>query len=136
MTRLHDWDRRLARVTEKHIRLAGEWGVSDCLMTAGDAIEAVTGENPFATYVGRYKTEAGAARLLRKNGAETVEAALARFFEPVGRLLAQRGDVGTIEHEGRLAAGYVTDQGFAVKGPAGLVFYPVTMISTAYRVGR
>ena len=138
MPRLEDWDRRLARVTEKHMSLPGEWGVSDCIMTVGDAIEAVTGDNPFAQFKGRYKTEAGAARVMRKNGCETVEDMLASFLglEPVNRLSAQRGDVGTIMQGGELTAGYVTEYGFAAKGPHGLTFHPVTEIVSAFKVGR
>lgn len=134
MPRLSDWDRRLARVTEKHMRLSGAWGASDCLMTVGDAIEAVTGENPFAAYRGRYTTQAGAARVMRREGCNDVEDVLARLFQPVGRLLAQRGDVGTVMQGDALTAGYVTEYGFAAKGPDGLVMHPQTAIVSAYRV--
>lgn len=138
LTRLPDWDRRLARVTEHHMSLPGEWGVSDCLLTAGDAIEAVTGTDLLAPFRGRYKTEAGAARLMRRNGCETVDDVFRAFFalEPVGRLMAQRGDAGTIMQGDVLTAGYVTEQGFASKGPAGLIFSPVTGIVAAFKVGR
>lgn len=136
MPRENDWDHRLARVTEKHMRLSGEWGATDCLLTVGEAIEAVTGNDPFAAYRGRYKTERGAARVMRRNGCKDVEAVLARLFQPVGRLLAQRGDVGTVMQGGALTAGYVTEYGFAAKGPNGLIFHPVTEIVSAFKVGR
>lgn len=138
LTRLPDWDRRLVRVTEKHMNLSGEWGASDCLLTVGDAIEAVTGTDLLAPYRGRYKTEKGAARLMRRNGCETVEDVFRAFFSlpPVGRLLAQRGDVGVVMQGGEPTAGYVTDQGFAAKGERGLVFHPVTEIVAAFKVGR
>lgn len=135
--RLPDWDRRLALVTEKHMRLPGEWGVSDCLLTAADAIEAVTGEDVMARWRGRYSTEKGAARLLRKEKCKTVDDAMRDVFglEPKGRLLAQRGDVGTIEIGGEIVAGYFCELGFATKGPEGLAFHPVTAVLTAYEVG-
>lgn len=134
-TRRGDWDRRLARVTEKHIELAGTWGEADCLLTVADAIEAVTGKDPAKAIRGKYSTEIGAAKLLRRRKMTTVEDALAALFPPVGRLLAQRGDVGVIDKNGVLAAGYVTEYGFAVKTERGLSFHPQTEIKSAFKVG-
>lgn len=138
LTRVPDWDRALPLVIERHMALPGEWGVSDCMIVAGDAIEAVTGVDPMAPYRGRYKTEAGAARLMRKNGCETVDDFLRKVFglAPVGRLMAQRGDVGTVMQGGQLTAGVVTERGFAAKGEHGLVFHEVTDIVSAFKVGR
>lgn len=133
--RLPDWDRRLARVTEKHLALPGEWGVCDCGLTVGEAIEAVTGTNPLAEFAGRYSTELGAARIMKRKGWADMGDVLAHFFPPVGRLLAQRGDVGTVMQGGALTAGYVTEYGFAAKGPRGLIFHPQTEIVSAYKVG-
>lgn len=137
MTRLPDWDRRLALVTEKHMRLPGEWGVSDCLLTAADAIEAVTGNDVMAKWRGRYKTETGAARMLRREGCETVDDAMRLVFglKPKGRLMAQRGDVGTMMRGDEIVAGYFCEHGFAAKGEGGLVFHPVTDVLAAYEVG-
>ncbi|MBZ9852790.1 hypothetical protein LB566_03205 [Mesorhizobium sp. CA13] len=133
--RLHDWDRRLARVTEKHLAMAGEWGVSDCLQTAGDAVEAVIATNPFAEVAGKYKTEPGAARMLRRRGFANVEEALASLFAKMPRLMARRGDLVVVERNGDLCAGYICEYGAAVKTEAGLTFVPQTEIRSAFRVG-
>ncbi len=135
LTRLQDWDRRLASLVNRHMRLPGEWGASDCLLTVADAIEAVTGIDPAKGVRGRYKTEAGAAKLLLKRGYADVEQALSDRFPPVGRLLAMRGDVGVIERNGMLSAGFVCDRGFAVKSESGLSFVSQTAIKTAFKVG-
>ncbi|HEV7255732.1 MAG TPA: hypothetical protein VGN97_21860 [Mesorhizobium sp.] len=135
LTRLPDWDRRLARVTERHMTLPGQWGVSDCLLTVFDAVEAVTGHDPGHAIRGRYKTARGATGHLRRRGFRNVEEALAALFPPVGRLLAQRGDLGVILEGDVLAAGYVTELGFAVKTETGLVFRPQTDIRSAFKVG-
>ncbi|ERI13515.1 hypothetical protein O206_08585 [Ochrobactrum sp. EGD-AQ16] len=75
-----------------HVSIAPEWGVSDCLMTAADAIKAVTGEDPLAEFRGKYKTEAGAARKMRANGCENVKDVFETYLqlEPVNRLSARR----------------------------------------------
>jgi hypothetical protein len=135
LTRLPDWDRRLARVTEKHMALPGVWGESDCLLTVADAIEAVTGKDLAVRIRGKYSSEIGAAKLMRRRGCANVEEVLAKRFPPVGRLLAKRGDVGTVERQGVLAAGYITEYGMAVKTERGLEFVPQTDIRSAYQVG-
>lgn len=136
LERLENWDQRLALVTARLIRTPSVWGESDCLLKVCDAIEAVTGEDLAADIRGQYSTEAGAARLMRKRKAKNVEDVLAQFFEPVGRLLAQRGDVFAIEEDGQIAAGYITEYGAAVATPHGLAFRPQMAIKTAFKVGR
>lgn len=135
LTRLPEWDRALARVTERHLDTPWEWGVSDCLMTAFDAVEAVTGVRPEPKLVGKYRTEAGAARILKRRGFDDVEQGLASLFAETGILMARRGDLGTIERSGQIAAGYVTEHGVAVKSPAGLEFHPQTLLRAAFKVG-
>jgi hypothetical protein len=138
LTRLPDWERRLVAVTRQHIAMPGVWGVSDCLLTAADSIEAVTGHDLLAPWRGRYRTEKGAARLMRREGCHDVDDVFRAFFAlpPVGRLSAQRGDVGTILQGGQLTAGFVTGEGFAAKGERGLIFHPVTAIVAAFRIGE
>ncbi|MBZ9985661.1 hypothetical protein LB572_00975 [Mesorhizobium sp. BH1-1-5] len=135
LTRLPDWDRRLARVVNRHISLPGEWGVADCLLTFADAVEAVTGTDPAASIRGSYKTARGALGLIKRKGFDDVEAVLASLFPPVGRLLAQRGDGGIVERDGMLAAGFICDRGFAMKVETGLLFLPQTEIKSAFKVG-
>lgn len=135
LTRLPDWERRLAHVVERHLETPGVWGVADCLLTVADAVEAVTGVDPAAKVRGKYSSEIGAAKALRQRKFADVEAALASLFPPVGRLMAQRGDVGVVERDGELAAGFITERGLAVKIETGLAFYPQTEIKSAFKVG-
>lgn len=130
------WERRLARVVERHMHIPGAWGASDCGLTVGEAVEAVTGTNPLVEFVGRYSTELGAARIMKRKGWADMGDLLAAFFEPCGRLSAQRGDVGTILQGGQLTAGFMTDLGFATKGPNGLMFHDQTDLVAAFKVGR
>lgn len=137
LTRLFDWDKRLSRLVSSIKDAPGVWGESDCLLTAAACIEAVTGQDIMAPWRGRYKTEAGAARLMRKEGCENVEDVLGKFFglPAVGTLLAQRGDVGVVEQDGVLCAGFVCDRGFLCRTETARIFLPQTAMKTAFRVG-
>lgn len=135
--RVPSWDRALEDLATAHVSISPEWGVSDCLMTAADAIKAVTGEDPLSQFRGKYKTEAGAARKMRANDCETVKDVLETYLqlEPVNRLSARRGDVGVMLINDEYVAGFICGSGFAVKQPHGLTFFPVTDIEQAYKVG-
>jgi hypothetical protein len=136
-TRVNGWDRALEDVATAHVDILPEWGVSDCLLTAADAIAAVTGIDPLAGFRGKYKTEAGAARKMRQNGCENVKDVFEHYLglEPVNRLSARRGDVGVMLINGEYVAGFICGSGFAVKQPYGLTFFPITEIEQAYKVG-
>lgn len=138
LTRIKDWDRRLAAVTTRHIKTPSQWGESDCILKVADAVEAVTGNDLARTMRGKYHTELGAAKLLKKRKCDNVEQLLDKYFEPVGRLMAQRGDVVAVDQGDAIAAGYVTEYGVAVASPSGLAFIPQTSpsIRKAYKVGR
>ncbi len=134
----HDnWPMRLVECTEAHIESFPDWGVSDCLMMAADAMFAVTGTDPLSKFRGKYTTEQGAAKLMLKNGCENVEDVFEKYLgmEPMGRFSFRRGDVGTIEISGGIAAGYFTEQGFAVKQESGLRFFDVTEVRSVFKVG-
>lgn len=135
--RVPGWDRALEDIATAHVSITPEWGVSDCLMTAADAIRAVTRNDPLAEFRGKYKTEAGAARKMRSNGCENVKEVFENYLqlEPVNRLSARRGDVGVMLINDEYCAGFICGSGFAVKQPHGLTFFPVTDIEQAYKVG-
>lgn len=135
--RVPGWDRALEDVATAHVDILPEWGVSDCLLTAADAIAAVTGTDPLAKFRGKYKTEAGAARKMRQKGCENVKDVFERYLglEPVNRLSARRGDVGVMIINDEYVAGFVCGSGFAVKQPHGLTFFPITEIVQAYKIG-
>ncbi|KRB26334.1 DUF6950 family protein [Mesorhizobium sp. Root172] len=135
LTRLPDWDRRLARLVPAIAATPGVWGQSDCLLTVMGVVAEITGFDPAADIRGKYKTEAGAARILRKRGFDDVEMALASLFAPVGRLMAQRGDVGVVDQDGQLCAGFMCDRGFMARTETGVFILPQSAIKTAFKVG-
>jgi len=91
--RTRDWELRLARAMRKHMNAPMEYGKCDCYLICADAVEAVTGKDPFKDVRGKYTTEQGAARQLKKRGFRTVEEAWASLFKEIHPAKAQRGDI-------------------------------------------
>lgn len=138
--RLRGWEDRLTAVIERHLALPPEYGVSDCFVIADDGVEACLGQRLHQLAgqppVTGYKSELGAARLLRRRGFNGVSNAFGSVFAEVPPALAQRGDVGVVEHEGVEAGGLFTQLGFFTRiagGPA--VFLPASAARIGYRVG-
>lgn len=129
------WDKQLAAVTKRHLKLPGVWGMADCLMTVADAIDALIGVDLAEGVRGTYDTEEGAAVALEKRGYADLEAYFIDNFPKIGRLAARRGDVVLLETQGILAAGYICEYGAAVKMTRGLVFRPQTDIIRAFKIG-
>jgi hypothetical protein len=133
-----DWDKRFALVVAEHIRTPQAWGSSDCITRVSDVVLALTGFDPAEKIRGKYSTGVGAAKLLNRRNCDNVEQLLDKYFEPVGKLKAQRGDLVTVEDDGVIAAAYVTEYGVAVSTERGTFFRPQTSdsIRKAYKVGR
>jgi hypothetical protein len=134
MTRVPGWEEALVRAIEKHTVLPFAWGISDCGYLATDCIEAITGKLPFKSFRG-YKSEAGAAKKLLKAGFSDIGDLFASAYEAIAPAMAQRGDVGTIERDGKVGAAVVTSFGVAVKTEQGIGYEPITALSQAFRVG-
>lgn len=130
--RRDDWPERLMEVVDRHAAMPFAYGVSDCWTLAADAIEAMTGERPYAGV--RYASKAGAARALAKRGFATVEAALAAILPDVPAAMAGRGDVGVVETPDGPAAVVCTGLYFAGKGEGGLDHVPREFVHRAFGV--
>lgn len=131
--RLPNWERRLTAAVQTHMGVDAVWGVSDCYLLADDCVLAITGERMHPDHLG-YKTEMGAAKKLRKRGFSDVGAAFAARFESIPPSLAQRGDIGVIERDGKVYGGVFTSLGFAARGHQTLEFHPASDVTRAYRV--
>lgn len=69
MKRLPNWRARLEQFIDQVERDGFDYGPADCGPNwAGRAVEAVLGIDPAAPYRGRYTTELGALRLMRRAG--------------------------------------------------------------------
>lgn len=132
--RIIGWEKRLNAVVAKHQLLPSEWGVSDCYVLPDDCVEAITGSRMYPKARG-YKTEAGAAKVLRKHGFTNVAEAFAAKFEPISVLQAGRGDIGVIEKNGQFSGGFFTTAGFVTRAHGGAIeFLPRSLVSQAFKV--
>lgn len=148
LRRCADWPSRLEQLLAERRHRAFEWGVHDCCLFAADAVEVMTDVDPAFAFRARYRTRAGAARVLRRHGGfEDLIARLATAFgmAAVAPLQAGRGDVvcfvtplpkpcsGSVA--GLPALGIVALNGeIAAAGPDGLVFLPLRAATRAWAV--
>lgn len=131
--RVNGWEEALARVIEKHAKEPLQYGVSDCGQLAADAVLAVTNNDVFKEYR-NYKTEVGAARILKKAGCRDLTELFAKHLEPVHPFFAQRGDIGVVEQNGDICAGVFTGTGFACKSETGIFYLNIDAVTQAYSV--
>jgi hypothetical protein len=132
--RLNGWELKLLDEVKAARAKAFEWGAHDCATWAFDVRKAMTGEDAASAWRGKYTTEAGAARVLRKLGCETVED-LARSIlgNPLPAvLMAQRGDILLGGAERALGVCVGSDGLFLQ--PSGLVSVPLKACFSAWRV--
>lgn len=108
MKRYEDWPRRLSEFLDRHRMKPFAWGENDCAYFAGKAVEALTGEDHYTKY--KYKTEAGAYKIIKKNGG--IEGIISKALgEGHGNIYsAKRGDVVIMKLPEK-TAGIVDDSG-------------------------
>lgn len=138
LDRLPNWQKALVAVASTHVTQDGEWGQTDCLMSVGDAIEAVVGVNPFEQFRGKYSTELGAAKTMRQHDCEDVLEVFAKFVQltEVNRFQVRRGDVAVVIIQGQPHAGYVLNEGVVIRQPTGMITFPLDDIAKAFQIGR
>ena len=90
--RHRDWTTRLHDVIRAALGRPFSWGEFDCCLFAADCSSAICDVDPAALYRGKYKSESGAKRLLKKNHG-SLEAAWDACFSRVALPFVQRGDV-------------------------------------------
>lgn len=119
------------------------WGSNDCALFCSDGILAQTGVDIAAEFRGKYSDEGGAFDAIKTiTGGVTVAdaaawcAAKAEMKELQHPLMAQRGDLVTVEDAGNEVAGLVHLNGrdIVVVGERGLHRVPITSVKRAWRV--
>lgn len=97
MNRLDNWQSNLSELIESKRETAFVWGEFDCTQLAFMAIEAVIGVDHSGPYRGKYKTAAGALKILRKVGKVETPVQLIEGIlgEPQAIAFARKGDIVT-----------------------------------------
>lgn len=109
------------------------WGTHDCFTFAADCVLAMTGDDKMAKRRGKYKTELGANKMLKRLGG--VEAAIASVLgEPIDPKLAQRGDVVYFNAIMGDTAGICMGSVIASPTLTGVGFTPMAQAIKAWRI--
>ncbi|MBB1247466.1 DUF6950 family protein [Rhizobium sp. G21] len=130
----HDWRSRLIAFLEARERAGFAWGARDCLMMTADAHVAMTGRDFAAAYRGRYRSESGAARMLRRNGCADMRDAARRLLREIALVDATCGTIGLTEQEGRWGMGIFCGPYFYVQSSDGLGILPRSAAALAFEV--
>lgn len=108
--------------------MAFQWGFNDCALFSADAVYVQTGVD-LAKGMRNYKTERGAARVIRKAGGMT---ALAKGLVGKQIGLVQYGEVVLADIESRETFGIALHTCWCAPGADGLVFRPMSDVRCAY----
>ncbi|MCE9566376.1 MAG: hypothetical protein K8U57_30500 [Planctomycetes bacterium] len=91
--RVEGWELLLAEHVREAYGRRFQWGEHDCVLWAGRWVRLCTGKDLIAEWEGKYKTEAGARRIMKKLGYAVVADAVDDRLNPIPVALAKRGDI-------------------------------------------
>lgn len=130
--RLFDWEARFHAYIGRVAREGFAFGHHDCALFAAGGVEALTGQDPAASWRGRYTTELGGLRHLRRAGFRDHVAHAESLFPALPVTGAMPGDLAVIANpDGRNAGGLdalgiVQGEVIYVLHPDGIGLYPVS----------
>lgn len=112
------------------------WGRHDCLMWCADCAAAITGRDPAARLRGRYKTAAGARRVMKTEGWRDMADVAASMFAEIPLGQARSGDWAHIANEdGTDTLGVVMGSMIVARTETrGLGQVPLTRAAKVFRV--
>lgn len=91
--RFDDWPQRMEAAILARRDLPRTWGKNDCAAFPAAVIEAMTGDDFFAPFRGKYSTGLGAVRAVKEAGFETLADYAAANAEEIPVRKAARGDL-------------------------------------------
>lgn len=128
-----DWRARLGVYLATEARTPFHYGKSDCALFAAGAVNAMTGNDPSASYRGRYTTLRGGLRILRKDGFRDHVERTAALFAEVSPQRAQAGDIAVVDTPNGPSLGVVQGEWIAVRTISGLGFVPIDQATRVFR---
>jgi len=145
MERKIDWRVCLSEAVRARRNQEFSYGSHDCCLAAAACVEAMTGTDLMKTFRGRYKSAAGASRLLRSAGKGTLLKTLISLVPVHGGkripvALARKGDLVVTKkalHDASKgqAAGIWLDNTAIFPGETGWVHLPRTDLVAAFNIG-
>ena len=145
MTRVPDWQTKLADFIHSRLRTPFAWGSQDCALFACDCVKLMTEVDLAEDFRGKYTDARSAIAVIRNYAAGAIDALAekkaAEFGLPaIDVNMASRGDVVLIlqdtDPENMLALGIVGMDGrsAACAGPDGLRFVPRSSWLKAWKI--
>lgn len=136
MDRLPDWHSRIFALIADYQSLPFQWGQNDCAIWAGRVIEAVTGEDFYSAFVGKYSTKIGGFRVFKKaTGHKSHIHYIQANFTAVQPSFAQVGDLGLVATDDGQAVALIAGEFLIAVGEHGLERLPLTDLISAFRIG-
>ncbi len=125
--RLVNWESRLMAYIAGVARTGFAFGQHDCALFAAGGVEAVTGDDPAHAWRGRYVSQAGGIRRLRRSGHDDHIAAARALFPKLHPSGAMLGDLAVVPSgDGLGAIGIVQGEMIYVLRPDGLGLLPAS----------
>jgi hypothetical protein len=132
-----DWENRLAAYLNTHRTSPFVWGINDCCLFACNCVITMTGTDPGKKYRGRYTTQLGATRALKRYGGGSIKTAFSAVFGPIKpRLNAGRGDLVLIDTEYGHAVGVLLGGAVWAVSTTGLVSLPLNRVLGCWQVNN
>lgn len=116
-----------------------ETGVNDCALFASDWAKTLTGLDLATRFRGKYRSDLGSARLIKKLGYRGLEDLVCSELDRIGHRLdnplqAGRGDIAWVQGPTERVCGIVGGTGVFVLGLDGLTSLPITKIKYVWSV--
>lgn len=133
--RRRDWECALGAYLASCAGARFRYGRMDCALFAAGAVMAMTGNDPAAPFRGKYRSQAGSIREIRRAGYDSLIALMDAQFEAIPPAFARRGDL-VADTAGSLGVCVGRDALFVgeEEGAAGLVRLPLTGWAHAWRI--
>ena len=134
--RLKGWEDRLVDVVASAKAKPYKLGEHDCFRVATAAVEALTGQDLWVPWAGKYKSKTAALKRIAAFGRDFTAAASKLFaVEPGPMPLARRGDICEFFFNGEQHLGIVMGIDVAVLGEEGLIHVPRSACKHFWAIG-
>jgi len=133
MSRLHDWQIQLERITRNRAATPFAWGTNDCAIFASDAVMAMTGVDPAPPELRLHRTAKQACRAIQAHGG-LAAIAIAALGDPVPTAYAGVGDVVLVKVGKRDALAICNGSVAVMPSPIGLVAVSLVGATSAWKV--
>lgn len=129
-----NWRSELFAFVEASVREPFAAGKNDCALFAAGAVRAMTGHDPAKGWRGKYRTLKTGKKRLKEAGYSDLGEMAAAHFPEVPPLMAQVGDIATIEGDEDPVLGIVQGAFIWVRMIDGIGSRPLTDAKRVFRV--